>query len=277
MRSISRVVGVSINTVAKLLEDAGAACAAFHDEKVHNVRAARVQCDEIWAFCQAKQANATKVKRHTGEAGDVWTWSGIDADSKLIISWTVGRRDCDTAYEFMCDLKDRLATRVQLTSDGLRAYVDAVKGTFGDQVDYAQLVKLYGPSSEGQRRYSPPVCIGAERHAVLGNPDRDHISTSYIERQNLTMRMSMRRFTRLTNGFSKRIENHVHALAIYFVWYNWVRKHSAHKQTPAMAAGLTYARMDWHDIVRMIDAHEAARTKSDDDIKGRQRLHSYSN
>ncbi len=258
MRAISRVADVSINTVSKLLVDAGEACAAFHNEKVRNVKAKRVQADEIWSFCYAKQANAHKTKKQT-EAGDVWTWSAIDADSKLIITWRVGPRDSYTAYDFMCDLKARLANRVQLTSDGLRAYIDAVGSTFGDEVDFAQLVKIYGQAPEGRRKYSPPVLLAAVKTPVTGNPAEEHISTSFAERQNLTMRMSMRRFTRLTNAFSKKFENHCHALALYFVWYNWVRLHKAHRMTPAMAAGLTDKLMDMSDIVALIDARETKR------------------
>lgn len=259
MRAISRVADVSINTVSKLLVDAGNACAAFHNEKVRDVKAERIQCDEIWSFAYCKQANAPKTKKLVDRRGDVWTWSALDADSKLIVTWRVGPRDSATAYDFMSDLKGRLANRVQLTSDGLRAYIDAVGKTFGDEIDFAQLVKIYGPSSEGQRRYSPPVCVGAIKTEINGGPDPKHISTSYIERQNLTMRMSMRRFTRLTNAFSKKFENHCHALALYFVWYNWCRLHKTLRVTPAMAAGLTDKLMDMSDIVKLIDDAEGMR------------------
>jgi len=256
MRSISRVADVSINTVSKLLVDAGNACATFHDEKVRNVKASRCQVDEIWSFTYCKQANAPKTKKQVHGRGDAWTWTVIDADSKLIVTWRVGPRDSQTAYEFMCDLRDRLANRVQLTSDGLRAYIEAVGSTFGDEVDFAQLVKVYGQAPEGRRKYSPPVLMAAVKTPITGNPSEEHISTSFVERQNLTMRMSMRRFTRLTNGFSKKIANHCHALALYFVWYNWVRTHKAHRMTPAMAAGLTDKLMDMKDIVALIDAAE---------------------
>jgi IS1 family transposase/lambda repressor-like predicted transcriptional regulator len=244
LRSISRVAGVSINTVTKLLVDAGTVCATFHDETVRGVKAQRIQADEIWSFCYSKEANAPKTKSRMEGRGDVWTWSGIDADSKLIVTWYVGDRDSASAYAFMSDLKSRLANRVQLTSDGLRAYVQAVGSTFGGDVDFAQLVKIYGPAPEGQRRYSPPICLGANKHAV--------------ERQNLTMRMAMRRFTRLTNAFSKKLENHCHSLALYFVWYNWIRKHKAHGKVPAVACGLTDKPLGMSDIVAMIDAREAA-------------------
>jgi IS1 family transposase len=260
MRSISRVCDVSINTVSKLLIDAGKACAAFHDEHVRNVKAARIQCDEIWSFCYSKQANAPHTISRQEDRGDIWTWTAIDADSKLIVTWHVGRRDGDAAYEFMSDLKDRLANRVQLTSDGFAAYRDAVGGTFGSEdVDYAQLVKLYGQSAEGsrrtaERRYSPAVCLGARKQEVFGNPDKTHVSTSYAERQNLTMRMSMRRFTRLTNGFSKKGENHCHMVALYTVWYNFVKMHKALRMTPALASGMTDKLWSMADIAEMIDA-----------------------
>lgn len=260
MRAISRVCDVSINTVTKLLVDAGEACARFHNEKVRDVAAERIQVDEIWAFTYCKQANAPKTKSQV-QRGDVWTWSAIDADSKLIVTWRVGPRDSETAYDFMSDLKGRLANRVQLTSDGLRAYIEAVGSTFGDDVDFAQLVKIYGQSAEGQRKYSPPVCVGAIKTEINGQPDRDKISTSYVERQNLTMRMSMRRFTRLTNAFSKKFENHCHALALYFVWYNFCRIHKTLKVTPAMAAGVTDSLMSMADIVGLIDAAEDQKRK----------------
>jgi IS1 family transposase len=255
MRSVSRVCDVSINTVSKLLVDAGNACAAFHAEKVQNVKSRRVQCDEIWSFCYSKQVNRSAHDR--GERGDVWTWTALDADSKLIVSWMVGRRDAEAANLFISDLKARLANRVQLTTDGWRAYLDAVFDNFEHHVDYAQLAKLYGPAPEGERRYSPPECIGTRKHRIIGNPNPEHISTSYVERQNLTMRMSMCRFTRLTNAFSKKIDNHNHALALYFVWYNWIRIHKTLRVTPAMAAGLTDALMDMSDVVALIDAQEA--------------------
>jgi IS1 family transposase len=257
MRSISRVCDVSINTVTKLLVDAGRACAEYHDEAVHHVKAERVQCDEIWSFTYAKAGHVLGTKAAPGRAGDTWTWTAIDADSKLIISWLVGPRVKEAARAFIYDLSTRLGNSpVQLTTDGLRAYVDAIWETFGESVDFGQLVKLYGPAPEGQRRYSPPECLGAIKTPVFGNPDPDYISTSFVERQNLTMRMQMRRFTRLTSGFSKKFENHCHALALYFVWYNWIRTHKTLRVTPAMAAGLTDKLMDWPDVVRMIDNRE---------------------
>lgn len=257
MRSISRVADVSINTVTKLLIDAGNACAAFHDAKVRAVKARRVQCDEIWSFCYAKAKNVSHAKAAVEGAGDVWTWTGIDPESKLIISWVVGPRDSLSAKSLMDDLAARLANRVQLTTDGHSVYLDAVADTFGIDVDYAMLVKLYGAAPDASAgRYSPAECIGIRKKAIEGLPDFDHISTSYVERQNLTMRMQMRRFTRLTNGFSKKLENHYHALSLYFVWYNWVRIHKSLKVSPAMAAELTDKLWSMEDIVSLIDARE---------------------
>lgn len=260
LRSISRVVDVSINTVTKLMVDAGHVCDAFHDEKVRGVRAKRVQCDEIWSFTYAKQKNVASAKAAPEGAGDTWTWTGIDADSKLIVSWLVGDRDADYGQAFMNDLASRLATRVQMTTDGLKAYLEAVEGAFGCDVDFAQLVKLYGNAPEASKgRYSPAECTGIKKTKVTGAPDEKHISTSYVERQNLTMRMSMRRFTRLTNGFSKKLENHCHALALYFVHYNFMRIHKALRVTPAMAAGITDRVWSWEDIIAIIDEVEEQR------------------
>jgi len=263
LRSISRVVDVSINTVTKLMVDAGHVCDAFHDEKVRGVKAKRVQCDEIWSFTYAKQKNVSTAKAAPEGAGDTWTWTGIDADSKLIVSWLVGDRDADYAQAFMNDLASRLATRVQMTTDGLKAYLEAVEGAFGCDVDYAQLVKLYGNAPEGAKgRYSPAECTGIKKTKVTGKPDEKHISTSYVERQNLTMRMSMRRFTRLTNGFSKKLENHCHALALYFVFYNFMRIHKTLRVTPAMAAGIADRVWSWEDIIAIIDEVEAQKRKA---------------
>jgi IS1 family transposase len=261
MRSISRVVGVSINTVAKMLVDAGEACAAFHDEKVRGVASKRVQVDEIWSFCAAKQKNVPSMKKPVDGAGDVWTWTALDADSKLIVQWFVGGRDGHSAKLFIDDLATRLANRVQLTGDGHRAYLEAVEGAFGADVDYAQLVKLYGTSPEAEKRYSPAECIGCRKERIEGNPDPAHISTSYVERSNLTLRMHNRRFTRLTNAFSKKFMSHVHMVALYTVWYNWVRIHKSLRVTPAMAAGITDRLMSMEDVVALIDAREAAPKK----------------
>jgi IS1 family transposase len=259
MRSVSRLADVSINTVSKLLVDAGRFCAGYHDANVRNVKATRVQVDEIWSFTGAKQKNVAKMKMPVDGAGDTWTWTAIEAETKLIISHFVGGRDGDCAAWFMQDVADRVANRIQLTSDGHKAYLEAVEGAFGADIDYAMLIKIYGASSEGAKgRYSPAECIGAEKHRITGNPDKRHVSTSYSERANLTMRMHNRRFTRLTNAFSKKFENHAHMVAIYAVWYNWLRIHKTLRVTPAMAAGLSKTVMDWSDIVEAMDADAPA-------------------
>jgi len=248
---------VSINTVAKTLTDAGRACAAFHDKAVQNVRSRRVQCDEIWSFCYSKERNVDTAKAAPDEAGDLWTWTALDADTKLIVSYLVGERDADNAEAFMLDVASRLATRVQLTTDAFRAYLDAVEGAFGADIDYAKLVKLYG-ETPGAGKYSPGECTGIKKTRVMGNPDIAHVSTSYVERQNLTMRMQMRRFTRLTNAFSKKGLPHYHMVSLYTVWYNFVRMHKTLRCSPAMAAGLSKTLWSVEDIVALIDAREAA-------------------
>ena len=255
LRSISRVAGISFNTVLKLLVDAGEACEAYHNERVRDVNTRRVQCDEIWAFCYSKQKNAPAVVGDPDHAGDAWTWTAIDSDSKLILSWLVSpSREGAYAIELMDDLRARLANRVQLTTDGHRAYLEAVEGAFGGDVDYAQLVKLYGSTGvEEQRRYSPARFNGSEKRPVVGNPNPRDISTSYVERHNLTMRMSMRRFTRLTNAFSKKLANHCHALSLYFVWYNFCKAHKTLGTTPAVAAGLAQEPLGLDWIGAMID------------------------
>ncbi len=262
MRSVSRVVDVSINSVTALLEDAGRACVAYHDEYVRGVKARRIQCDEVWAYCYAKQKNVPTAKAAPQDAaGDVWTWTALDADSKLIVSYLSGGRDAEYAKALMDDLKGRLANRVQLTSDGHKAYLEAVEGAFGADIDYAMLVKLYGEAPESAKgRYSPAECIGARKQVIEGKPDPKHVSTSYAERQNLTMRMCMRRFTRLTNGFSKKLENHNHAQAIYFLFYNFVRIHKTLKVTPAMAAGLTDRLWSMEDIITLVEKTQDAET-----------------
>lgn len=259
MRAVSRLADVSINTVTKLLVDAGRLCAALHDDQVRGVKARRVQVDEIWSFTYAKKKNVTqKIAEKVEGAGDTWTWTAIDADTKLVISWLVGGRGLEYAVPFMNDLRSRLANRVQLTSDGHRAYLEAVEDAFGMDVDYAQLVKIYGSTSpEDQRRYSPVECLGAIPTPVTGDPDPKHVSTSFAERQNLTMRMHMRRFTRLTNGFSKKLENHIHMISVYTVFYNFTKIHKTLRTTPAMAAGLTDRVWDMTDVVRLLEEVEA--------------------
>ena len=258
MRSISRIAKVSINTVTKLLEDAGMACERLHDAHVQNVSARRVQADELWSFCYAKEKNVARAEAAPAGAGNVWTWTGLDSDSKMIIAWYVSPgRDSAYAIEFMDDLRSRLANRVQLTTDGHRAYLEAVEGAFGGDVDYAQLVKLYGKAPEIDGRYSPDPCIGARKQPVTGRPSPADISTSHVERHNLTTRMSLRRFTRLTNAFSKKLENHCFALALYFTWYNFCRPHKSLKgRTPAMAAGLADQPYGFDWILREIDAEQ---------------------
>ncbi len=259
LRSVTRITGVSLDTVTKLLIDAGHACQAFHDDTVRDVRAKRVQCDEIWSFTYAKQKNVADAKAAPEGAGDTWTWTALDADSKLIVSWLVGGRDADYADAFMQDVASRLAGRVQLTTDGHKAYLEAVEGAFGADVDYAQLVKLYGTTADSFKgRYSPADCTGIIKTRIEGRPDAKHVSTSYVERQNLTMRMHMRRFTRLTNGFSKKVENHGYAVALHCTFYNFVRIHKTLRVTPAMAAGLTTQLWEMKDIVALVEAAEAA-------------------
>jgi IS1 family transposase len=232
-----RMLGVGKHTVLRLLEDAGCACAAHHDANVRNLRVTRAQCDEVWSFVYAKQKNVTEAQMAEG-AGDCWTWTAIDADSKLIISYMLGDRGASTAQAFMQDVASRISNRIQLTTDGHRVYAEAVENAFGSEIDYAMLVKIYGASNEGESRYSPATCIGCRTGVLSGTPDPKHISTSYVERQNLSMRMGMRRFTRLTNGFSKKFENHAHQVALYFMHYNYCRVHSTLRVTPAMEAGL---------------------------------------
>ena len=255
MRSISRVVGVSINTVTKLLIQAGEACVAYHNDTVRNVEAHRVQCDETWSFCYAKQKNVKTAKTAPQDASDVWTWTALDSDSKLIVSYLVGGRDSEYAMEFMDDVAKRLANRVQMTTDGHKAYLEAIEGAFGGDIDYAQLVKMYGAAPDSSKgRYSPADCTGIRKRRVEGNPAIEDVSTSHVERQNLTMRMSMRRFTRLTNGFSKKIDNHVHMLSLYFVHYNFCRIHKSLKVSPAMVAGVSDTLHDLEWVVDLIDA-----------------------
>ena len=254
LRSISRLTDTSINTVTKLLVDAGRACRDYHDQHVRGVDAARVQADEIWSFCYAKEKNVAAAKRAPVGAGDVWTWTAVDADSKLILSCVVGPRDGRSAYDFMMDLAGRLTRRVQLTTDGLNVYPGAVEDAFGADVDYAQLVKIYGAPDDPDTRYSPAECKGAVPTPVQGDPDPDHIATSYVERHNLTIRMSIRRFSRLTNAFSKKLENHIHHLFLYTVFFNFCRIHKTLRMSPAMAAGVTDVLRDAAWIVGLVDA-----------------------
>lgn len=240
MRAVSRVADCSINTVTKLLEDVGAACAVYQDQHIRGVKSKRVQCDEIWGFCYSKEKNVAPADKGVLGYGDVYTWTGMDADSKLMVSYMVGRRDADYANAFMEDLASRLATRVQLTTDGHKPYLEAVEGAFGCDIDYAMLVKHYGPgSTTDQRRYSPSEFVSAEQRVITGNPDMAKVSTSYVERQNLTMRMGMRRLTRLTNGFSKKVKNLEHAVSLHFMHYNFARIHKTLRVTPAMEAGIS--------------------------------------
>lgn len=245
IRATCRMTDTAKGTVTRLLVSVGTACAKYQNEYLRNLVCRRVQCDEIWSFCYSKQKNIPQEKQGEFGVGDVWTWVALDADTKLVPSWLVGLRDAGYAYEFIQDLKERIANRIQLTTDGHKAYLDAVEDAFGAEIDYAMLVKLYGQEPAGAGRYSPPRCTGTATQIVQGNPDVKLISTSYVERQNLTMRMSMRRFTRLTNAFSKKIQNLECAVALHFMYYNFARPHQSLTPvrslgvTPAMAAGIT--------------------------------------
>lgn len=257
IRAFERLTGVTKRAVMNLMIDAGKACAAYHDEHVRNLKSKRIQVDEIWSFTYAKQRNAGTAKGVVDHVGDTWTWTAIDADSKLMVSWLVGGRDGRYALTFMDDLRSRLANRVQLTSDGHKAYLEAVEGAFGGDVDYAQLIKIYGEAPEAFKgRYSPAECILAEKRRVEGSPDPAHISTSFAERQNLTLRMHMRRFTRLTNAFSKKVENHAYSVALFTTYYNFVRTHKTLRMTPAMAAGVSTRPWEVADIVALVEAAE---------------------
>src|SRR6266849_703709 len=259
IRAIVRMTGASKNTIVKLLEDAGEAFSAYQDRVFHDLPCKRIQLDEIWAYAYCKQRKVPFAKNAPEEAGDLWTWVALDAETKLVPSWRVGDRSGATAIEFVCDLSKRLVNSVQITSDGHRAYLEAVEAGFGADVDYAQLIKLYGEVPHPAGRYSPAQIQGTKTFCCTGNPEPRHISTSYVERQNLTMRMSMRRFTRLTNGFSKKAENHAHSVAIHFMHYNFVRIHQSLRITPAMAAGVTQTIWSLTDMVRVIEDWEAVR------------------
>ena len=257
IRATCRMTGTAKGTVTRLLASVGAACAQYQNESLRDLPCQTIQCDEIWSFCYAKQKNVPEEKQGRLGYGDVWTWTAIDADTKLVPSWLVGLRDAGCGYRFMRDLQARLAERVQLTTDGHRVYLNSVEDVFGADIDYAMLVKLYGAEPESETRYSPAKCIAAEPHIINGNPDSSKISTSYAERQNLTMRMSMRRFTRLTNAFSKKIENLEHAVALHFMYYNFARPHKTlanpYPRTPAMAVGIANHIWGIKEIVELSD------------------------
>lgn len=255
MRSTSRMTGASMCAVMKFVADVGRVCADYQDLIFVNLKCKRIQCDEIWSFVGAKAKNASAENKAKGW-GDAWTWVAIDTETKLVPCWLVGPRDAETAMEFIHDLKDRLTSRVQLTTDGNKAYIGAIDNAFKNDVDFAQLVKLYGNVPADQVRYSPAACIGIRKNTMTGRPDERHISTSYIERQNLTMRMNMRRFTRLTNGHSKKLENHGAAIALFYMHYNFCRVHATLKTTPAMAAGVADRVFGLVDIADMLDVAE---------------------
>ena len=251
IRATVRMTGASKNTIAKLLVELGAACSEYLNKALVNLPCKRIQVDEIWSFVGAKQKNVTKEMAEAKICGDVWTWVAVDADTKLICGWLVGQRDSGCATEFLQDLAGRLSSRVQLTSDGHKVYLNAVIDSFADEIDYAQVVKYFGNTMEGQKRYSPAVCNGQEKIIRIGDPDPKHISTSYVERQNLTMRMQMRRFTRLTNAFSKKIDNHVAAIALHYMHYNFCRIHQTLRVTPAMQAGVADRVWSIEDLVTL--------------------------
>jgi IS1 family transposase len=254
VNSTSRMTGVCKQAILGLLEDLGCACAEYHNRHVCNVKAKRVEVDEIWQFCYAKDKNVPQDKRGIFGYGDVWTTTGIDADTKLIISYLVARRDAKAAKMFMEDLQSRISSHIQLTTDGHKVYVNAVENAFGSEIDYAMLIKIYGSplQEDSSTRYSPATCIDCRTAVIAGDPDPEKICTSYVERQNLTMRMSMRRFTRLTNGFSKKVENHGHAVALHFMYYNFVRIHKTLRVTPAMEAGLASSPWTIRDLCSLI-------------------------
>ena len=253
IRATCRITGAAKNTVTKLLRDLGCACREYQHRTLRDLPCERIQCDEIWSFCYAKQKNVPEGKRGQFGYGDVWTWTALCADTKLVPSFCLGTRDADTGYVFMQDLASRLRGRVQLTTDGHKAYLSAVEEAFGADVDYAMLVKLYGTENAGEARYSPAKCKGCRRDAITGSPDENHVSTSFVERQNLTMRMSMRRFTRLTNAFSKKVENLEHAVALHFMHYNFARIHQTLRVTPAMEAGVSDHVWSLEEIVGLLD------------------------
>jgi IS1 family transposase len=257
INAVTRITGISKNTVLKLLADVGEACANYQNAAFNDLTCKRLQLDEIWSFCHAKAKNVPVEKQGVLGIGDLWTWIALDADTKLIPCWHVGRRDAQAAFEFVHDLASRLKNKVQLTTDGYAPYLEAVESAFGGDIDYAMLVKLYGGEQTKQDavKYSPASYVGAKKKVVTGNPRRRDVSTSFVERQNLTMRMSIRRFTRLTNGFSKKFENHIHAINLHFMVYNFVKIHGSLRCTPAMAANVTSRLWEIEDIIRMADAN----------------------
>jgi IS1 family transposase len=252
IRATSRMTDTSKNTVIKLLEDVGTACANYQDEHLRNLPCRRLECDEIWSFCHAKKKNVSPEHQGILGYGDVWTWVAIEAETKLVPCWHVGHRDAIAAEQFVNDLASRLKHRVMMTTDGLKLYLEAIEGAFGCDIDYAMLVKLYGKEQE-EVRYSPAKCIGIHTEVISGDPFPPMISTSYIERQNLTMRMSMRRFTRLTNAFSKKLENHMHAIALHYMYYNFARIHQTLRCSPAMEAGVSSKLWSIKDIVELTE------------------------
>jgi len=255
IRSTVRITEAAKNTVTKLLVELGHACWEYQNQTLRGLTSEHVQCDEIWSFVGCKEKNLSEGRRGEFGVGDVWTWTAMDADTKLMICWQVGERSAREAYDLICDLQSRLVNRVQLTTDGFKAYLTAVEEVFGSDIDYAMLVKLYGQDTEGEKRYSPPVCIAAERNPITGRPDPKHVSTSHIERQNLTMRMNLRRFTRLTNAFSKKLENHFCAVSLHFMYYSFCRVHQTLKTTPAVAAGVADHVWTVEEIVGLLGSN----------------------
>jgi len=258
IRSTVRITGVAKNTVVRLLVELAEVCADYHDRSVRNVRVRRLQCDEIWQFVGAKKKNVTPEQETKGW-GDVWTWTAIDADTKLCLTYYVGDRGKHSAYNFMCDAAKRIAGRPQITTDAHRPYLQAIEDAFGTEVDYAQLHKIFGAPTPDHSRYSPATCIGCDMKTVMGNPDPKHVSTSFVERQNLSMRMGIRRFTRLTNAFSKKIENHAASVAIWFMYYNFVRVLQTLRVTPAMEAGLSDHVWDIEELVALLPEPKPAK------------------
>ncbi len=255
IRATCRMTGVAKNTVVNLLADLGKACAEYQDKVFRNLTCSHIQCDEIWAFCYAKEKNVPDDKKGHFGYGDVWTFTALDAETKLVPTWHLGSRDLQNATIFMKDLAGRLKNRVQLTTDGHKMYLEAIENAFGGEIDFSQIVKIYGNTEESQKRYSPAQCIRTEKHKITGNPENEGISTSYVERQNLTMRMNMRRFTRLTNGFSKKVENLGYTIALHFMYYNFCRIHQSLRITPAMAAKVTSQLWDIEDILNLLNSN----------------------